>query len=153
MTDTFCGYLYIMRCYVDYGVWMCDCLFITLYSYSLENLLLKSLAYERLKFLSLVLWGTGLGGKPWDQLEGVRERGSWALDMNAALSMNGFPTRVLDMKVALSVNRSPVEDEISLCLSSCKIIENTLLNGDNGSINIICPRTLENESFKPIKKW
>jgi hypothetical protein len=33
---------------------MCDCIFIALYSYSLESLPLRSLTYEKLKSLSLI---------------------------------------------------------------------------------------------------
>jgi hypothetical protein len=47
MTDTIDGYLYIMRLYVHSSVWMCECLFIALYSYSLESLLLGSLIFIR----------------------------------------------------------------------------------------------------------
>jgi hypothetical protein len=36
MTYTFGDYLYIMRYYVYFGVWKCNCFLITLYSYSLE---------------------------------------------------------------------------------------------------------------------
>ena len=34
MTSTFNGYLYVLRLYVYFGVWMCECLSIFLYSYS-----------------------------------------------------------------------------------------------------------------------
>jgi hypothetical protein len=50
---------------------LCDVSFIALFPIVLvkSSTAAFSLQQEKLKFLSLILQGTGLGGEPWDQLQ------------------------------------------------------------------------------------